>query len=159
MLGPLTTELPRETRQLLDSGLFPNVDSSTFDRMMQNPSDPVYQQPLLYSYRPNSSKGASSSSSVGLEQTLSSTPPDANLNATSDKQTYNYGYDDSSMMLNFDSMESFNAFSSGANSARHTPAANEEWTRWSSRRNVEPGRRRRDAVNGSGSGCCRSRSC
>jgi hypothetical protein len=125
MMGPLTTELPRETRQLLDSGIWPNVDGSTFDRMMQNPSDPMYNQPVMYNYRPNSSKG-SNNTSVGLDQTLSATPQDANLNATSTENTYGCGYDDSSSFLTFDNMDSFNAFSSGANSARHTPG--EEWT-------------------------------
>jgi hypothetical protein len=129
MLGPLTTELPRETRQLLASGMWPSLDESTFDRMMQNPSDPSYQQPLLYNYRPNSSKGGNEPSAAdGLSQTLSSTPPDSSLNATSNKQTYNYGYDASSSAFNFDNMDSFNAFSGGANSAQPTPAANDEWT-------------------------------
>lgn len=124
-LGPLTTELPRETRHLLDSGLWTNMDSSTFDRMMQNPNDPMYQQqPLMYNYRPNSSKGLNKS--AGLDQTLSSTPPDANLNATSNNElSYGYGYDDRTSMFGFDNMDGFNAFSSGANSARHTPAV--EW--------------------------------
>ena len=129
ILGPLTMELPRETQQLLGSGIWPNLDEHTFDRMMENPNDPRNQQPFMYNYRPNSSKGGNgSSTSVGLNQTLSSAPPDSSLNATNNKQTYSYEYDDSPSTFNFDNMDSFNSFSSNANSVQPTPAANDEWT-------------------------------
>ena len=129
MLGPLTTELPMETRQLLGSGIWPNLDESTFDRMMQHPNDSAYQQPLLYSYRPNGSKGSKDApASGGLDQTLTSTPPPSSLNSTSNEPSYGYGYtDDNPTFFNYDNMDGFHAFSSGASSVRQTPPANEEW--------------------------------
>ena len=131
MLGPLTTELPMETRQLLGSGIWPNVDESSFDRMMQHPNDAAYQQPFLYNYRPNASKGSKDApASGGLDQTLTSTPPPSSLNSTSNapEQNYGYGYNDNNpTFYNFDNMDGYHTFSSGANSVRETPPATEEW--------------------------------
>ena len=133
MLGPLTTELAMETRQLLGSGIWPNIDESTYDRMMQHPNDPAYQQPFLYNYRPNASKaGKDVPTSAGLDQTLTSTPPPSSLNSTSNapEPIYGYGYNDNinhPTFFNYDSVDGYHAFSSGANSVHTTPPATEEW--------------------------------
>ena len=147
-MGPLTTSLPRDTQQLLDSGLWPNMNNNGFSSSNQNQSNGYPKQQPFYIYRPNSTSKMRNqqATSTGLNQTLLATASEnsaggmgnnpstekqptftnsGGLSSNTSEHGFDLGFDDSTDMFGFGGVEAFNAFASGPNSAQPTP--HDEW--------------------------------